>query len=262
MAIAISMVLFSDEPRLSVADIQRDFTSRWPDVPEPTEAEEDENTLSFNVGDSLVILAVMPVPFPASDLEGPCATSVLWPKAADELEDHQSHAIVTVNGDLDPLALSTLLTQATTSVLATSATALGVYWGNATLIVPKPLFVDIATEILPQTPPLPIWVDFRIGTDGEQTSAGFTAGMKALGHMEFETQQAAEPPGELRDRLMSLAAYVVENGPVIKDGHTVGEDANERIRVVFSDSAFGHEEQVMRLVYEQASPAKPWWKLW
>lgn len=262
MAIAISMVLFSDEPKLSVADIQRDFTTRWPDLPEPSEAGEDDNTLSFSVGSSNVILGVMPAPFPSSDLEGPCATSVLWPDAADVLKDHQSHAIVTVSGELEPLALSTLLTQATASVMAASPTALGVYWGNATLLVPKPLFIDFATEIMPEGPPLHIWVDFRVGTDGEQSSSGFTTGMSALGHMEFETQQAAEPPGELRDRLLSLASYVLENGPVIKDGHTVGEDANERIRVVYSDSSFGHEGQVMRLVYEQASPAKPWWKLW
>ena len=51
-------------------------------------------------------------------------------------------------------------------------------------------------------------------------------------------------------------------GPVIKDGDTVGEDANERIRVVYSKSAFGHDRQVMRLQYDTASPKKPWWKLW
>jgi hypothetical protein len=44
------------------------------------------------------------------------------------------------------------------------------------------------------------------------------------------------------------------------DGDTIGEDANERIRVVYAKSAFGHEGQVMRLQYE--TPEKPWWKLW
>jgi hypothetical protein len=44
--------------------------------------------------------------------------------------------------------------------------------------------------------------------------------------------------------------------------NAAGEDANERIRVVYAKSAFGHEGQVMRLQYEAASPEKPWWKLW
>ncbi len=60
---------------------------------------------------------------------------------------------------------------------------------------------------------------------------------------------------------------MLENGPVIKDRDTIGEDEHERIRVVYSDSKFGHEEKVMRLVYERPSnkprpDGKPWWKFW
>lgn len=256
------MVMFSDNPSLSVADIQSDMASKWPDLPSSTDADENENTFSFRVGASDVIVGKMPAPFPSSDLEGPCATSILWPNAAEQLQGHQTHAIVTVNGELDPIALSTLLTQATASLMATCPTALGVYWCNATLIVPKDMFIDFATDVLPHGPPLMVWVDFRVGMDNDQLSSGFTAGMAALGHMEFESRNAAEPPGELRERLLSLANYVVLNGPVIKDGDTIGEDAQERIRVIYSDSEFGHEGKVMRLAYEQASPSKPWWKLW
>ena len=69
---------------------------------------------------------------------------------------------------------------------------------------------------------------------------------------------APEPPGELRERLMALAGYVLDNGRVLRNGDTFGQDADERIRVVYSDSAFGHGDQVMRLVYESKSAKKPW----
>lgn len=262
MSLSISMVLLRDDQALSADEIQKDFAAKWSDLPSPSDVEQGDGTVSFNVGENSVIIAKMPAPFPWSDLEGPCATSVLWPSAEDDLKNHQRHAVVTVTGDLDPLAMSVLLTQATVSVMAATPSALGVYWGNATLIVPKDIFIDFATEVMPLGPPLHIWVDFRVGPDSERTSAGFTHGMQALGHMEFEAKQAAEPPGELRERFLALGSYVVENGPVIRDGDTVGEDEHERIRVVYSDSEFGHEEQVMRLVYEQESPKKPWWKLW
>lgn len=262
MALSISMVMFSDRPQLDVAAIQRDMATKWPNLPAATDADQKGTTLSFRIGSADVIMGVMPAPIPWTDLEGPCATSVLWRDAASTLKNHKSHVIVTVNGELDPIALSTLLTQATASVMATSPTALGVYWGNATLVVPKDVFIDFSVEVLPLGPPLHIWVDFRVGNDGERTSAGFTTGMAALGHMEFESQNAAEPPSELRERFLALANYVIENGPVINDGDTVGEDANERIRVLHADSAFGHKTKVMRLVYEKSSPAKPWWKLW
>jgi hypothetical protein len=44
----------------------------------------------------------------------------------------------------------------------------------------------------------------------------------------------------------------------------VGEDENERIRVVYSNSAFGHEGRVMRLDYSAVQPQakKKWWKRW
>jgi hypothetical protein len=252
VAFAISMLTFSDDPQLSFTNIQRYLATKWFDLPSATDADERDNTLSFSIGASNVILGKMPAPIPWSDLEGPCATSILWPNALDALKEHKTHVIVVVRGELDPIALSTRLTQATASLLATSPTALGVYWSNATLVIPKDMFIKFAVDVLPHGPPLYIWVDFRVGKDENKSSSssGFTTGMVALGHKEFEAQNAAESPNELRDRFLALAGYVVENGPVINDGDTVGEDASERIGVVYSDSAFGHDGKVMRLVYE------------
>jgi hypothetical protein len=82
--------------------------------------------------------------------------------------------------------------------------------------------------------------------------------MSALGHMEFETESSNEQPGELRERFFGLCNYVLENGPVIRDGDTIGEDANERIRVVYAKSAFGQEGQVMRLEYDAIAKKKGW----
>lgn len=262
MTFGLSMILLNEEAELSVADIQAELADKWPDLPLAGEGEQGDGTVSFSVGDANVIVATVPAPIPWSDLEGPCATSILWPNAEQNVKQHKAHLIVTVMAELEPVEMSTLLTQATAALMASCSAAIGTYWGNATLVVPKDMFIDFATDVMPHGPPLHVWVDFRVGMDGERTSAGFTAGMKSLGHMEFEAQGTPEPPGELRDRLLALCGYVIENGPVIRDGDTIGEDANERIRVVYSDSEFGHEEKVMRLVYEQESAKKPWWKLW
>lgn len=262
MAVMISMVLLKEDVTPSAADVKNHLKTNWPELKVTVDPKQPEDMISLSVDSQMVILAKMPAPFPWSDLEGPCATSILWKNATKELKGHKIHWIVTVNGDLEPLEHSKLLTQVTAAFMAACPAATGVYWGNATLIVPKAIFIDFAKEVLPEGPPLHIWVDFRVGRDSEKTSSGFTAGMKALGHMEFETKDCPEPPGELRERMLALAGYVLENGPVIRNGDTVGEDANEKIRVVYSKSMFGHEGQVMRLKYETESAAKPWWKLW
>ena len=262
MAIGISMIMLSTDSPIRAKDVQRHLAENWPELPAASGIEEKDDALSLQIGEASLIMAKMPAPIPWSDLEGPCATSILWKNAASEVKKHSIHWIVTVNGDLDPFLLSKLLTQATAAATAACEEAIGVYWGNATLVIPKDIFIDFAKEVLPHGPPLHIWVDFRVGKDSDTSSSGFTAGMKALGHMEFETQSSPEPPGELRERFLALAGYIVENGPVIRDGDTVGEDAEERIRVVYADSSFGHDDKVMRLVYETASTKKPWWKLW
>ena len=262
MALDLCMITLPDDPELVLEDIQRAFTELWPQSPAPTAGEGDGNAISFQIGEASIVLAKMPAPIPWEDLEGPCETSIFWPDAADELRLHQTHLIVTASADVQAVPLASLLTQAAAAVLKSMPQAQGVYWGRACLLIPRDLFVEMATELLPDEIPYYLWVDVRVGMQDETSCSGFTTGLSALGHKEIECENAAEPPGELRERLYALAGYVLEKGAVIRDGDTVGEDHQERIRVVFAKSSFGHEGTVMRLVYEKPSPAKPWWKLW
>ena len=203
----------------------------------------------------------MPAPIPWVDFEGPCSTSYLWPNALTEAKEHTIHAIVTVMGELPPVQLSTLLTQVCAAVMTALPQAIGVFWNNAVMVVPKGLFCDFATSILPKGPPIPVWVDFRVGwSESGKTSAGFTTGLAALGLMELETQDATEPPSELRQRFESIAQYLLDNGPVIGDGNTVGNSATEQIRVTYSPSSFGAKGQVMRLTYERNQKNRSWWR--
>lgn len=258
MSISIAFIPLAPKAKMSSAAIRADFAENWPDLPTPEPFKVEKDQTGFRIGDSDVIIAFMRAPIPWSDLEGPCQTSWLWKDAEAALSDHAGHLIVTVLSKEGPVEQSRLLTQICASVLATCEQAPGVFWSNATLLVPSKVFQDFARDVMPHGPPLHIWVDFRAGPSGKGKTSGFTTGMAALGHMEFETESASEPPGELRERFIALANYLLENGPVIKDGDTIGEDANERIRVVYAKSAFGHEGRVMRLEYTSTGARKGW----
>jgi hypothetical protein len=250
MALAISMILLRKDLPLSLDEIQRHFRTKWPYLPAPVDASDDGSTMGFRTGAAQIIVGRMSFPVPWSDLQGPCATSVLWPDATDVLQGHAAHYIVTATATLGPIEISSLLTKATASVLSTSSTALGVYWGSATLVIPKELFMSFAEDVLPHGPPLNIWVDFRVGRRSHSSIGGFTSGMTALGLMELEVADSPEQPADLRERLIEIATYLVENGPVIRDGDSIGRHESERIRVIYSDSIFGHAGRVMRLEYE------------
>ncbi|MGL6096791.1 MAG: DUF4261 domain-containing protein [Fimbriiglobus sp.] len=249
MSFSLAFIPLSPKAKLSASAIRADFAEKWPDLPRPERTTGEADQIAFRVGENDVIIAVMRAPIPWSDLENPCQASWLWKDAESALRGHTSHLIVTLLSQDGPIEQSRLLTQVCASILATCEQAPGVFWSNGNLLVPSKVFQDFARDILPEGPPLYIWVDFRSGPTSTGKTGGFTTGMAALGHMEFETETARESPGELKERFFALANYVLENGPVIKDGNTIGEDANERIRVVDSASAFGQEGQVMRLEY-------------
>lgn len=254
MSVSICLVPLAVDEKLSSIKLTQHLAEAWPSLPEIQDLQDNERTSSFRVGIASVILGHVETAIPAVDLEGPCSTALLSPDAEASLSDHPAHVIVTVSGELDPVAASTLLTQVTASLLSILDATIGVYWNNAVKLIRKDVFIELTRELLPNGPPLYLWVDYRIARDGDATSAGFTHGMRALGLMELETEQAPEVPSELLQRFVGIGGYLIQNGMVIHDGDLIGEDVNEKIRVVFAESKFGHTGQVMRLVYVSDAP--------
>jgi hypothetical protein len=256
-----AMVTLDDDPKLSETEILRDLETTW-GVRAAEAPQERDGAIVFHVGTAMVAVGRIAAPIPWSQLEGPCATSWIWPDATTALKRHSQHVIVSVISDTTPIERARLLTQVTASVLETCKAATGVYWGAATLVVRADMFRKFAVKVLPEGPPVHVWVDFRVGSNPDGTSFGFTAGLSGLGLMDIETQNAPERPGVLRERFINLADYLLENGPVIRDGHTVGGTGAERIGVRYAESLFGDREQVMRLVFPtgEHAPKRPWWK--
>src|SRR4029453_16757167 len=96
MSLSLAFVALGDKPQLSGAAIAKDLAVTWPSLPKASEISQKDATLSFSVGESIVAIGLMPAPIPWRDLDGPCATSWFWPKAAEELRKHGQHLIVTV----------------------------------------------------------------------------------------------------------------------------------------------------------------------
>lgn len=252
--ISLAFVPLAQRTRIYAKDVAADIAKKWPEFPHIQAEEGNPGQLMFDAGDLSVIAQYVPRPIPWGDLEEPVQTAMLWKNAEEELREHTGHLIVTTFGDAEPLDRMKFLTVVLAGMLGASDKALGVYWGGARLIVPSKLFQDMATQMLPDALPLFIWIGFRAGENDDGTTSGFTTGLRDLGHKEFETDNATDSIGDLRERLFNLATYVLENGPVIKDGNTVGADADEKIQVIYSKSMFGNEGKVLRLDYQ--SPRK------
>jgi hypothetical protein len=125
---------------------------------------------------------------------------------------------------------------------------MAVYWGDASLVIFPRLFIEMAEEInTPQSPPLYLWVDLRAVRNEDGTTGLFTTGLAPLGHMEIEIPRIEMEIGDLREWLLEIMCYLLENGPLLLDAQTIGMSAEQQFRIRHCPSIFGHAGQVIRL---------------
>lgn len=210
----------------------------------------DSNIYTGEFSPGVLSLAVMPGPYPWSDLEGPCETSWTWPDGTSSMvcKEGQAFLLVTLVGDdLARIPRRQYVTQLTAKATQ-SDVVLGVYWPTATMVHHPKLFRDLAKACTePDMPPLHLWVDYRIYPNKDGTCGMFTTGMRALGLMELEVSSAEMTPEELREWAMNITFYQLEEGPVMKDGQTIGMTEKASYRIKYRKSRFGHEGLIMAL---------------
>jgi hypothetical protein len=212
------------------------------------EFEIKDQILICQAGDDAVAVSLMPAPYPWTDLEGPCQTSWMWPKgtSATSVKTHQSHLLITmVGGGGAPIERHRLLTHVTAACAAQPET-MGIYWPYATLVHEPKLFREIARDAGDEVP-LFLWVDYRVFKNPDGTAGLFTTGLAPLGMMEIEIPSIEMSPGELREWTMNITGYLIDNGPVLKDGDTVGMTAEQKIRIRHCKSQYNRDMTVLRM---------------
>jgi len=250
MSTPIAMVPLAKGAKLSLSTIQQTFIATWPRLPRPMDPKKTDQELSFSVGGSTVFFRVVPQLIATPEFSKACAESWLWPDAQKMLHEHRGHVVITTESRETRLNQVKFVSLATTALLISTPGAFGVYWREGNLVSSSEMFREFCVEMLPDSLPLYIWVDFRVSKTNHGRSMGYTHGLSQFGLMDLESLNAVEDPEGLRERFFGLAVYLIENGLIIKNGDTIGEGDQEKVRVVYGDSSFGHLKRVMRLEYD------------
>lgn len=191
-----------------------------------------EHALSFSWGGNTAAVALLPVPIPWSDLEGPCEMAWWWPEAGARVRGHNSHLLVAMGeGAGDAVKRSIALTHLTAAVAA-NVDAAGIYWSGGGLVHDPHVFLEEARNASVEKLPLHLWIDLRIEQNDDGTLRLFTTGMKALDKLEIEIPQCRHEARELFDFAYSIADYLLSRNAEIRDGHTVGRGEDEKIPAV------------------------------
>ena len=205
---------------------------------EEEEAEDDaggsdhaEDVMLFNVNNMRVMAALMDVPVPDKEAEIHAANNYMWPEAVEIVKTHQAQLIVAIMGKDAPVLERGKLFVKVLAALCRQKNVLGIYTSGTVF---QPQFYLDASEML-RDGGLPIlnWIYFGL----YQTEKGwntYTYGMKSFGKDEMEILEAGADPRELRDFLLNLACYVLDEDVVLRDGETIGFSAQQKLPIVRS----------------------------
>lgn len=232
----LSMPMFKGDRGYSLDKVIQDLKSYW--GLKVDEIEGDDNTATFKIDEELVALALMPAPIPAAEFESIYNYSYLWKDAEKEIKEHTQHAIVSLLGSNTPtVERYSLLSKVNASIMRTCETAIGIYQGASTLLLPKNLYIDFADLLLEDMLPIQLWVYIGIINSDEKSSV-YTYGMKEFGKSEIEIIDAKMKGSELYDFLLPVLDYVLKQDVTLQDGETIGFTEEQKIKITESKAVY------------------------
>jgi hypothetical protein len=197
--------------------------------------------LSVNGVDVVVLSMPEPLPFDAYDAAA--SGSMLWREAKPQLGQNKAHVVVATmrEAKTHPEALAGAFAVTIVSAAVIRLTqAIGVIFNPALTAFPAQVFHDMAVELAQKRQiPEMLWVslDFLRGPNtasGQPTVGLNTMGLFPFIGREIEFDPVPWAPGEVAQRVVGLCQYLILNGLVIKDGDTVGNTNEEKLRVSYA----------------------------
>ncbi|HEV3309075.1 MAG TPA: DUF4261 domain-containing protein [Chloroflexota bacterium] len=213
----------------------------------------NQNIIAVNHGERTVgFLAHMPAPVPNREAEENAAGNFLWPNGRDEVSKHRSHVIVTSIGGADDLTpvQSALVVSRLALVALKLFDGIGVYWGNACVSNSRGVFEDFCENISEEHVPVPVWLRFQAVRASDGEIGLYTLGMPQFGLMDIEVDRCRMDAQALFEYVCNIAHYLIQRGPVIADGNTVGGSETERILVRHLPSMIDKGRLVYKIVFE------------
>lgn len=210
---------------------------------------EDSFVTVFRDGEEFGLLAHLPAPIPNQEAEAHADANIFWPDGRHEAGQHRSHVIVTTLGSKNLRPVQSAISVTQLALLALKLfDGIGVYWGNAQVCNSRSAFEGFCEDLSEEKLPIPMWLRFQLF----QSNDGFgmyTLGMQQFDLMDIEVDLSPMEFEELFEFIADIAHYLIQQGPVIADGDTVGQKENQRIVVRHQPSMLDDSRTVYKLVF-------------
>ena len=241
------MVALSESYIPKISDLENQLLVNWPDPPHFTKFKEMHETIGFEVGPAVGAVGLIREPIPEGEIQAANKPAITWPDAGERMAVQKAHLICTIAGQVEKQTAAFLLTKIVAAVCVV-APAVEVYWGAATVVHSPEVFVAQAREMTEEVLPLYLWIQFAVSVREEKTTLR-THGMASLGFMEMEIVESSHPPVEVVGFAFNICHYLLDNGPILGDGQTIGMSATQKVPVRHTESILNPNERVYRLEY-------------
>jgi hypothetical protein len=232
----MAFVLLERPVEPDMAALAQAIRRSHPDLPvemPEVSAKADQRIASpmLNCAGHMVVVMSMPAPVPRDDTTARRA-SAMWPEAQATFDRHRAHIIVSTVGTGDhALPLARVITAVIGGVISAVPGCLAVVW-NGRVAQPADRFLEASTAAFAAFPnfPFPLW----IGIHPFRYDVGIVAvtdGLSSFVGREIEFEGGGLDPATVIHKVAGFAAYLVERGSVIPDGHTFGASQTERFTV-------------------------------
>lgn len=197
---------------------------------------EDNDVVYVDIEGFRLIIGLMPAPIPNGEAEYYAKANYMWRDAEKEVARHGAHLLVTVMGDGDMLDRAIVYVKVTAALLGQD-NVIALYSEGA---VYQPKMYRQCADVIkhhPETKAFPILNLIWFGIYGDGKIAGvYTYGMRRFGKEEIEVyvSQDVADLNEIRNFLVSVAAYVVCEDVILRDGETIGFSENEKLPIKVS----------------------------
>ena len=219
----VGFVLLSDA-NWDKQKLIKDLQIQW-DICVVEGSKQQDDTLVFQVGKMIATVGLMSVPVPGNEAEENARSNYLWSGAVEAAHNHRAHLIVAIMGTEPDVFEQGILFVKLLSSCCSQKGVLGIY-SSGTVFEPR--FYEGCAQMMKKNG-LPIlnWIWFGLW-QREGGVCCYTYGMSAFGKDEMEVLDADAKPSDVRDFLLNLADYVLENDIVLNDGETIGFSAEDR----------------------------------
>ena len=235
----LALVLLESPATPDMVALANAMRARHPELPVQVEGGADgarQDSPLIRCGNELVAVMSMPAPIP----EDPglwSRASTIWPQAEAVAARHQGHLIVSVLGqDQQAVPTARLTTAVIGALIATMPQCCGVVW-NGKVARSADLWLDLSSRSFAPYPdyPVSLWIDI-LPFRSETGIGAVTMGLSAFSEREIQFETHKLPLTSLISKVDGLAVYLVEHGPVVKNGDTFGGSARERFTVRHKNS--------------------------